>query len=76
MNQTTAKNIHEKITAYNLLDQLKEALKVKRVGGVARSTIYKAFQEGGTTPSLRLVLETCSELIAEHEGTFEAANAA
>lgn len=71
MEKTNEQNVYEKIAAYNLLGALQDRLKVKRVGGVARSTIYKAFQVGGTTPSLRLVIDTCIELIEEHENAFK-----
>lgn len=61
----------EKVRAYNLFDELLQAMKVKRVGGVKRSTIYKAFQMGPSTPVLALILETAKELISKHEEQFE-----
>lgn len=59
--------IQEGIAAYNLKQELYDRLQIKIVGGVAQSTIYKAYRVGGTTPTLRLILDTAKELIAEHE---------
>ena len=68
--------LRAKIRAYNLLSELEEAMLVKRVGGVQRSTIYKAFQKGPCTPVLSLILDTATELIGRHEETFDAEAAA
>lgn len=76
METNDARKLRDKIRAYNLFDELQELMIVKRVGGVKRSTIYKAFQFGPSTPVLSLILETAKELISKHEEQFEAAGAA
>lgn len=66
-----SKLIKEKILGYNLFDRLKTRLDFIVVGGVAETTIYKAFREGGRTPTLRVILSAAEELIQKHEGNIE-----
>lgn len=40
-------------------------------GGVARSTIYKAFQMGAKTPTLEIILREAEAVIREHEQTVQ-----
>mgnify|MGYP001381334893 CR=1 FL=1 len=62
-----AKKIHELIMGYGLLDALQNRLNVVISGGIARSTIYKAFQVGPKTPRTKMVLQVAETVIAEHE---------
>lgn len=62
-----AKKIQELISGYGLMDTLQDRLELAVVGGVARSTIYKAFQKGPATARTKVVLHVAKELIDEHE---------
>ena len=64
-----AKKIQELISGYGLMDTLQDRLQVAVVGGVARSTIYKAFQTGPETPRTKIVLQVAQQVIADHERT-------
>lgn len=68
-----AKKIQELISGYGLMDALQDRLQAVVVGGVARSTIYKAFQYGALTPRTKIVLQTAQQVIAEHERAVESA---
>lgn len=67
METIPANMIKEKISAYNLKDRLLAHLAVLVDGGVAETTIYKAYREGGKTPTLRLILTTAENIIEAHE---------
>lgn len=71
--QIEGKKIHEQIAGYGLMDALLDRLNRIVVGGVARSTVYKAFGQGGQTPRTKLVLKTAQEVIAEHENAVVSA---
>lgn len=62
-----AKKIQELISGYALMDTLQDRLQVAVVGGVARSTIYKAFQIGPKTPRTKVVLQVAQQVVEEHE---------
>lgn len=61
------KKIQELISGYGLMDMLQDRLQVAVVGGVARSTIYKAFQNGPETPRTKVVLQVAQQIVEEHE---------
>lgn len=65
------KKIKECIVGYNLFETLKNRLSVIVVGGVADSTIYKAFRLGGKTPLLRTILSAAAEVVEQHEENIE-----
>lgn len=73
MEIAEAKKIKECIVGYNLFETLKNRLEIVVVGGVADSTIYKAFRVGGKTPLLRTILLTGAEVIEQHEQAIESA---
>jgi hypothetical protein len=64
-----AKKIQELIAGYGLMDLLEARLQVVVVGGVARSTIYSAFQRGATSARNKVILETAKQIIAQHEAS-------
>jgi len=64
-----AKEIQQRISGYGLMDTLEDTLQVVVVGGVARSTIYAAFQSGPTTTRKKIILETAKQIIAQHEAS-------
>lgn len=55
------------------MENLKSRLQVIINGGVATSTIYKAFQQGGKTPTLEIILQQAEAVIREHEQTVQEA---
>jgi len=61
------KKIQELISGYGLMDTLQDRLQAVVVGGVARSTIYKAFQSGALTPRTKIVLQVAQQVITDHE---------
>lgn len=67
MESVPANKIKEKISAYNLKGRLLAHLAIVVDGGIAETTMYKAFREGGKTPTLRLILTTAEAIIAAHE---------
>ena len=71
MESSQSKRLHRQIRAYNLIDALKQRLDIIIVEGVANTTIYKAFREGGTTPLLEKILETAQILVEEHEASIK-----
>lgn len=68
-----AKKIQEMISGYGLMDALQERLQLAVVGGVARSTIYKAFQVGPVTHRTKIVLQIAQQVISEHEQNVSSA---
>jgi len=62
-----ARKIHELISGYGLMDTLLDRLQLAVMGGVARSTIYKAFQTGPKTPRTKVVLQVAQQVVEEHE---------
>lgn len=62
--------IRQQITAYGLFDTLMDRMKIVRVGGVKRSTIYKAFNQGPVTTLCQIILETAEKVLAEHLATL------
>jgi hypothetical protein len=62
-----AKKIQELISGYGLMDALQDRLQMAVVGGVARSTIYKAFQYGPETPRTKIVIQVARQIVEEHE---------
>jgi DNA-binding phage protein len=67
MTTEEAKILHEKISAYGLIQNLQHTITIRRKKGVARSTIYRAFEIGGETALLRFILNVAKELINIHE---------
>lgn len=53
------------------MDALMERLDIVIFEGVAKTTIYKAFREGATTPLLEKILETAQVVISEHEESIQ-----
>jgi hypothetical protein len=70
-----AKQVQEKITAYNLMDRLVAVLDVAIDGGSpAQSTIYSAFRRGDTGSSReRKIVEIARRLVEAHEEMVEQA---
>lgn len=67
------KKIQDLISGYGLMDALQDRLEIAVVGGVARSTIYKAFQKGPETPRTKIVIQIAQQVIAEHEANVTGA---
>lgn len=65
------KEIKNLVNGYNLMDILEDRLQIIINGGVARSTIYKAFQVGGKTPTLEIILREAEAVVKEHEQTVQ-----
>lgn len=65
------KEIRKLINGYNLMEVLEARLHIIINGGVARSTIYKAFQMGAKTPTLEIILREAEAVIREHEQTVQ-----
>lgn len=59
--------IRGKIAAYGLFTVLSERLDIIVKGGVANSTIRKAFTHGPVTPRLSLILDIAKAIIIQHE---------
>lgn len=68
-----AKKLQTLISGYGLMEALQSRMETVVVGGVARSTIYKAFQTNGGTPRTDLILKIAEEVVAEHEEYIKAA---
>lgn len=66
MTTDQAKILREQITAFGLFDKLMERMQQVRIGGVKRSTIYKAFSLGSVTPVCALILDTAQNLLDQH----------
>lgn len=60
-------DIKAKIAAYGLFTVLSERLDLVVIGGVANSTIRKAFTHGPITPRLALILDVAAAIIIQHE---------
>ncbi|HNM26251.1 MAG TPA: hypothetical protein PKL15_12510 [Saprospiraceae bacterium] len=69
MSTEQSVKIRQQIAAHRLFPKLMERMQQVRIGGVQRSTIYKAFSEGGVTPTCQLILDTAQALIEEHKNT-------
>lgn len=61
-----AKHIHRQISGYGLFEELESRLEVAILGGVARSTIYKAFSTGGGTPKTDIILQIAEDVVCKH----------
>lgn len=59
--------IRDSIRRYRLMPQLLKRLSVVINGGVARSTVYSAFESGPTTPIRDQIFITAKALIEQHE---------
>lgn len=55
------------------MEVLEARLQIVINGGVARSTIYKAFQQGAKTPTLDIILQQAEAVIREHEQAVQEA---
>lgn len=53
------------------MDTLMQRLEIVINEGVAKTTVYKAFREGGITPTLEIILEQAQATIAEHEAAIQ-----
>lgn len=74
MTPQEAQALHEKISALRLMTELKERVTQTRLGlQPAHATFYRAFQEGGTTPLLRLILDEAKSLVEEKTAALVAA---
>lgn len=60
------KDILRRISGYGLFEELQSRLNRIILGGVARSTIYKAFSTGGGTPKTDIILQIAEDVVAEH----------
>jgi len=67
------KEIRQLINGYNLMDALEARLQIVINGGVARSTIYKAFNQGANTPTLQIIRREAEAVIKDHEDSVAAA---
>ena len=67
MKPEEARILKEELASYNLTGRLLDKLQVVVDGGVAQTTVYKAFRVGGTTPLLRRILTTAQEILREHQ---------
>lgn len=66
MKPEDARILKESLASYNLTGRLFDKLQVIVDGGVAQTTMYKAFRLGGKTPLLRRILTTGQEILQEH----------
>jgi len=63
------KEIRKWINAYNLMDDLLARMQIVVKGGVAKSTVYKAFNTEKSTDTLDLIIREAEAVIAAHEQT-------
>lgn len=61
------KETAEKAQMYALVPEIMEQLETIRRKPIARSTVYRAFDLGPTTPTQRLVLQVANMKIKERE---------
>lgn len=54
------------ISGYGLFEELQNRLNRVIIGGVARSTIYKAFATNGGTAKTDKILEIAKDVVAQH----------
>jgi DNA-binding phage protein len=63
----TLNEITEKVRMYALVPEIMKRLSLIRQKSIARSTVYRAFDEGPNTPTLSLVLKVARMAIIERE---------
>lgn len=67
MSTEEAKKLQHELASYNLTGRLFDRLQVVIHGGCAKSTMYKAFQNGSKTPQLERILTTAQDILREHQ---------
>jgi hypothetical protein len=67
-----AKKIQELISAYGLFEVLEARANTAILDGVARSTIYAAFNRN-KSPREKLIVELAAQIVLEHESNVEKA---
>jgi hypothetical protein len=61
--------IRDYIIGYGLFENLEAALQLVVKGGVSRRAIYYAFEQGATSPKRKAILDTATQIIAQHEAS-------